>query len=101
MQTPLGTNLNSKVIQPFLANAVQSRTLQKPILVHAQRSQNKHRAPAHTMHVVAVEQLLACCLPPGAPPPPAFSWAAQAASACAAFFPEALLRSGSAMNLSD
>jgi len=31
--TPLGTNLNSKVIQPFLANAVQSRTLQKPILV--------------------------------------------------------------------
>lgn len=32
-QTPLGTNLNTKVIQPFLASGVQSRSLQKPILV--------------------------------------------------------------------
>jgi hypothetical protein len=33
VQTPLGTSLNAKVIQPFLASAVQSRSLQKPILV--------------------------------------------------------------------
>ncbi len=28
-----GTQLTAKVIQPFLAQGVQSRTLQKPILV--------------------------------------------------------------------
>jgi len=31
--TPLGTNLNSKVIQPFLASGVNGRNLAKPILV--------------------------------------------------------------------
>ena len=31
--TPLGTNLNQKVIQPFLASGVQKRSLDKPILV--------------------------------------------------------------------
>lgn len=31
--TPLGTNLNERVIQPFLAAGVQRRNLEKPILV--------------------------------------------------------------------
>jgi hypothetical protein len=31
--TPLGTQLDAKVIRPFLAQGVQSRSLQKPILV--------------------------------------------------------------------
>ncbi len=31
--TPLGTNLNNKVIQPFLASGVNGRNLAKPILV--------------------------------------------------------------------
>lgn len=31
--TPLGTNLDKKVIQPFLAAGVHNRNLQKPILV--------------------------------------------------------------------
>lgn len=31
--TPLSTNLNQKVIQPFLMGGIQSRNLQKPILV--------------------------------------------------------------------
>ncbi|KAL3161824.1 hypothetical protein ABBQ38_008914 [Trebouxia sp. C0009 RCD-2024] len=31
--TPLGTNLNEKVISPFLASGVQKRNLEKPILV--------------------------------------------------------------------
>jgi len=32
---PLGTQLEAKVIRPFLAQGVQSRSLQKPILVCA------------------------------------------------------------------
>lgn len=31
--TPLGTNLNQKVIQPFLMGGIQTRNLSKPILV--------------------------------------------------------------------
>ncbi|DBA80735.1 hypothetical protein WJX77_004806 [Trebouxia sp. C0004] len=31
--TPLGTNLNQKIIQPFLMGGINSRNLQKPILV--------------------------------------------------------------------
>ena len=31
-QTPLGTNLGSKVIQPFLISGIQRRDLAKPIL---------------------------------------------------------------------
>ncbi len=31
--TPLGTQLDAKVVRPFLAGAMQSRSLQKPILV--------------------------------------------------------------------
>ena len=31
--TPLGTNLNHKVIQPFLMGGIQNRSLSKPILV--------------------------------------------------------------------
>lgn len=31
--TPLGTALNQKVIQPFLMGGIQTRNLQKPILV--------------------------------------------------------------------
>ena len=31
--TPLGTNLNQKVIQPFLMGGIQTRNLAKPILV--------------------------------------------------------------------
>ena len=33
--TPLGTALNQKVIQPFLMGGIQTRNLQKPILVIA------------------------------------------------------------------
>jgi len=31
--TPLGTNLNQKIIQPFLMGGINNRNLQKPILV--------------------------------------------------------------------
>ncbi len=31
--TPLGTNLDTKVIRPFLMSGIQKRDLQKPILV--------------------------------------------------------------------
>ena len=44
--TPLGTNLNKKVIQPFLGAGVNGHNLAKPILV---------RAPLHarcTMHIL-------------------------------------------------
>lgn len=30
--TPLGSQLDAKVVRPFVAGAVQSRTLQKPVL---------------------------------------------------------------------
>lgn len=31
--TPLGTQLDAKVVRPFVAGPVQSRSLQKPVLV--------------------------------------------------------------------
>ena len=42
--TPLGTNLDKKVIQPFLGAGINGRNLAKPILVRA-----AHRAQRHAV----------------------------------------------------
>jgi len=41
--TPLGTSLNNKVIQPFLAAGINSRSLAKPILVRCVLAAVHHR----------------------------------------------------------
>ena len=42
--TPLGTNLNNKVIQPFLASGVNGRNLAKPILVRMDLSYSCYKS---------------------------------------------------------
>lgn len=49
--TPLGSQLDAKVIRPFVAGPVQSRTLQKPVLVRStMRSLFRYRGRAHMQH---------------------------------------------------
>ena len=47
--TPLGSSLDSKVIRPFLASGVNSRNLQKPILVITITDGEPTGEPANTV----------------------------------------------------
>ncbi len=51
--TPLGTNLNKKVIQPFLAAGVNGHNLAKPILV---------RSNVAACLLIAPRLLQVCCV---------------------------------------